>query len=130
MSFASEELIVRVESSGFSIEPDGRKEIVLGNHDRVDEDDLLGGLTHLCDTRVFLRLFDYHHGSLLDNRFLFLLRLHRKGCKQRKSDNGNVPYFHHFLFFNQFVFSVEGSPDTETSLGVYLFHLVVETFDV
>ena len=130
MAFTTKELIVGVELSRLRIESDDGKEIVLGNDYRVNEDNLLGSLSHLSDTRVFLRLFDYHHGSLLDNRFLFLLRLHRKGCKQRKSDNGNVPYFHHFLFFNQFVFSVEGSPDTETSLRVYLFHLVVETFDV
>ena len=34
-----------------------------------------------------------------------------------------------YLFFNEFIVSVQGSPDAETGLGVYLFDGVVDAFD-
>ena len=35
-----------------------------------------------------------------------------------------------FLFFNQFVVCIQGSPDAEAGFRIHLFHLVVEMFDV
>ena len=97
------------------------------DHDTVDDQDLLGHLTHVGDAWIFLRFLN---DGLLHHTPFLLLRAHREGQKEGYCEYGNLPDGHISGFFYQFVIGIQGVPHAVSRLWVHTFDIFIKTFDV